>query len=644
MRRIIISLLSLALVAAANAQVWIMSPSGGGQVQSGPPVLSCTQATTFLARTSSFTQAQKNTYSNAICSLVNSGTFAKLDALYILAAPNQAASLLNLVSTSFSLTINATMTFGANAGWMGDASTGYLNTNFTPSTAGGHYAVGSASLGVFITDPRQNIESWSAMGVLDSTFTYSATLSPLTAGQPTNSICGIGTGTNSGDSTVTSAQGLWVCNQTGGAAGTQSLYHNTTDLNDQTADSSTIPDGPIVIGGFNLAGGGGIVANSGDTFAFAFIGSGLTSTDINALSNVFNNFPISNIPAAAIARGFTTNKFSYNFATQGLSGIDINATLNPGFSIYTANWLGARTPAFAGVIAPPSSAFSFSPGVAVNVGGAVLSTQANTSSAFTATVAGTTMTVSALLYGPITAGQTVVGSSSLSGQTIVKQLTGTTGGVGTYQLSGSATIASPTNLLGNSYAAGVAPLFTAGGYYELEMSFTTPGSPSGFPSFWMQDINGLLNQNLNPGYGAASHFEEIDIFEAFAANDTNVLDWTISNGVSYNNNQASWVHQAYPSITNPAAAHLYGMLWVPSAQNAGVGLIQFFLDRTHIAGQDVSYSATTGSTPGSTTDNFVTPSNPNGVQFISESGQYVLLMQSGGVGYPAAMSNVNVWH
>lgn len=79
------------------------------------------------------------------------------------------------------------------------------------------------------------------------------------------------------------------------------------------------------------------------------------------------------------------------------------------------------------------------------------------------------------------------------------------------------------------------------------------------------------------------------------------------------------------------------MLWVPSTQNGGTGLIKFYLDRTD-TGLSVSY--TSGGTPTPA----CTPSDPAGCTFISESGNYLLLLQSGNTGYPAAFTSVNVWH
>jgi hypothetical protein len=73
---------------------------------------------------------------------------------------------------------------------------------------------------------------------------------------------------------------------------------------------------------------------------------------------------------------------------------------------------------------------------------------AKPSSKFGATASGTTLTVTILDSGPIAAGQTVLGPGITGSPTIVTQLTGTAGGVGTYQLSGSETVGSSEVMFG----------------------------------------------------------------------------------------------------------------------------------------------------------------------------------------------------
>jgi hypothetical protein len=66
---------------------------------------------------------------------------------------------------------------------------------------------------------------------------------------------------------------------------------------------------------------------------------------------------------------------------------------------------------------------------------------------FTASVSGTTMTVSAIASGTLVPGMVISGTNVFSDNTILAQLSGTTGGVGTYQLSFSNTGSLPVTAL-----------------------------------------------------------------------------------------------------------------------------------------------------------------------------------------------------
>lgn len=61
---------------------------------------------------------------------------------------------------------------------------------------------------------------------------------------------------------------------------------------------------------------------------------------------------------------------------------------------------------------------------------------------FTGAIATTTLTVSAITVGFLGVGQIIAGSGITAGTTILSQLTGTTGGVGTYSISVSQTVSS----------------------------------------------------------------------------------------------------------------------------------------------------------------------------------------------------------
>lgn len=62
--------------------------------------------------------------------------------------------------------------------------------------------------------------------------------------------------------------------------------------------------------------------------------------------------------------------------------------------------------------------------------------------AFTGAMAATTLTVSAITVGSLTVGQIIAGAGVTAGTSIVAQLTGTPGGIGTYTASVSQTVAS----------------------------------------------------------------------------------------------------------------------------------------------------------------------------------------------------------
>jgi hypothetical protein len=631
--------LGLSVGSAANVDA---AQARGHLTPPASEIAYCPQAASFLERTSGFTLQQKVRYADTICFLAAKGTLAKLDGLYRLAAPNQAASLLNLVQDKYNLNVNGAMTFGPDAGWMGDASTGFLATGFAPSVANGKYKLGSSSLGIVISDSRRDSSVWTAIGALDSTRSAGDYIAVGAAGN-----FGYFNGIACGNNSSRTANGTWIWTYSNP---TVACFLNGSLITTVGGSPKALLNEPIIIGGLYCDGcaASNVVGQTGDTLTWAFFGSGLTATDVANLTLAFAKFPTTSVPVPASFWGYTTNVFNYNFATKGLSGIDVKATLNPGYSLYTAWWFGARTTGFANQLAPPASTFRWSGGV-VSVGtaanAAVLSTVGNKGSAFTGTIESATLTVTAILYGPIRVGQIVAGNAALSGQTIVRQLTGSTGGVGTYLLSAPATIQTSAKLLGNS---SVGTTFAPGGYYEISMGYDPAFDTgnNGFPSFWLTDIAGLYSQNLNAGYGGAAHFAEWDVFEAKSGArgaDLNGFDWTNFNGGQGTNNLGTdeLVRQGFPAVTDPRSQHLYGMLWVPSTKNAGTGLVQYYLDRVHIAGRDITYTSSTAASPP------CLPSNPIGCLFVSESGRFAVLVDSGGGGgnaYPINLTNMNVWH
>lgn len=106
------------------------------------------EATAFLARTSGLDATHTNAYYTLIDGMVTDGDFAKLDALWIMATQDATTAVLNLVSTSFPLTLVNSPTFTADRGYAGNGTSSYINSTFAPS-AGTQYTLNSACYGVY---------------------------------------------------------------------------------------------------------------------------------------------------------------------------------------------------------------------------------------------------------------------------------------------------------------------------------------------------------------------------------------------------------------------------------------------------------------------------------------------------------------
>src|SRR4051812_42708310 len=122
-------LLALAFLAPAQAQAQGMGPGPGMVHATGGFTPTCAQSTAFLARATAVTNdTDKANYDTLICGLETDGVGCSttLDLLYVLAAPDSATYLLNLCSSSFSLTANGTGTFTAGQGYASNGSTGFL--------------------------------------------------------------------------------------------------------------------------------------------------------------------------------------------------------------------------------------------------------------------------------------------------------------------------------------------------------------------------------------------------------------------------------------------------------------------------------------------------------------------------------------
>ncbi len=108
------------------------------------------ESAAFLARTSGLDATHTNAYTALIDGLVSDGVWTLLDALYVFATQDSTTAGLNLVSTSFPITVNGSPTFTADAGYkMATAATDYLGTAFNPTVGTPNYSQDSAHMSVW---------------------------------------------------------------------------------------------------------------------------------------------------------------------------------------------------------------------------------------------------------------------------------------------------------------------------------------------------------------------------------------------------------------------------------------------------------------------------------------------------------------
>jgi hypothetical protein len=245
----------------------------------------CSQATTFLARTSGLTAPQQTSYKNMICSMVTNGVItgslassdycgSKLDRFYLLGAPDSTTSLLDICGHA-SLSASGSPTFTANAGWNGAESSGQcLLSDFVPSTGGGSYTQNSAHLALW------NLTNSTSGGVDAGTGPNPSpgpgiTIMQLkyTAGDFLTSI-----NDNNVDTgfATTDASGYYVMNRTG--ASTVDTYRNGSLLYSPNTTSTGLSAYQLSLLAFSN--GGSCNFGSPHQISVAHVGGALSSTNI----------------------------------------------------------------------------------------------------------------------------------------------------------------------------------------------------------------------------------------------------------------------------------------------------------------------------------------------------------------------------
>ena len=235
------------------------------------------EANAYFARLATKpTPQRRDAYQFLIGSLVGAGVWAKLDALWVLAAADAATAAVNLKSSSYALSLVSTPTFTADRGYTGNGSSTALSTGYNPGAGGTLYAQDSASLfGWSLTAGQvgafnaNNSMMGVAGGVSDS-FIYPRDTSDTYRAR-VNQTGSIGL-------TVTNALGFFVATRTAAAAGATYAYSNSafSQTNTTTGASVAVKNATWRLLGTDLGFWAGQMAVAG-------AGGALTRADSDAL-------------------------------------------------------------------------------------------------------------------------------------------------------------------------------------------------------------------------------------------------------------------------------------------------------------------------------------------------------------------------
>lgn len=313
---------------------------------------------------------------------------------------------------SGNLTVTGTSTFTGNSTFSADA------------TIAGDLIVGSAA-----TTPLSAYETATFTGSISGT---TLTVASVTSGH-------VFVGQKISGSGVTADTYITALGTGTGAAGTytvstsQSVSVGTTITGSSAAITVTAPTGD----------------NTNQVASTAFVQTAITGTTA---------------ATATVARSVSQATSSATF-TASRSGTTMTVTGTPSGTIYSGQTLGG-TGVTAGTITGQTTGTPGGAGTYTTSSSQTLSSQTVTSSglqqpalvtgsigahsvSFTATIAGTVMTVSAVPTGTIYIGETVTGTGVTAGTVILSYGTGT-GGTGTYNVSKVQSVATATSMVAAS--------------------------------------------------------------------------------------------------------------------------------------------------------------------------------------------------
>jgi hypothetical protein len=233
--------------------------------------------TIFAAFTTPPTDARKTVINNCVVALKAAGLWGKLDGLWMFAAADSQAALINWKNPgTFNASNVNSATFTADQGYAGNGSSSYIKTNLTLNTGGLNFTEDSASFGVWSRTTGQLANA--VMAVATGGGTYSSLVVPRNASDNALSRNNqAAAGGEASASSVTDGSGLFHSTRVSNTS--HDLYRNGGSSIATLSVESVAPGAQdFFFGASNADGGaGGFTTRQ---FAMGFVGGGNTSTEV----------------------------------------------------------------------------------------------------------------------------------------------------------------------------------------------------------------------------------------------------------------------------------------------------------------------------------------------------------------------------
>lgn len=239
-------------------------------------------AAAFITAAGITDATQQAAIKTLVAALKNNSLWTKMQAIYPFVGGSSSSHSYNLKNTAtFQITWNGTVTHNAN-GVTGNGSTGYGDTGFNPSTQS---STNDASIGVYSRSTGTSVSS--EIGAAASTTSYTKIFCKYTDNLAYGEMWATGSGSGEISGSVTNSQGLFTITRR--SSSDCEFYRNATTIGNTTGTGGGSPPNKnvYICASNDLS---GATAFSTRNIAFAFIGKGLTDTDVSNLYTAIQNF------------------------------------------------------------------------------------------------------------------------------------------------------------------------------------------------------------------------------------------------------------------------------------------------------------------------------------------------------------------